>query len=248
MNKKISKELIKIARELTAKDLKSIYKKIRVTQDAEFVKDSHIGKDHQIWKEQGVLEGVPVNIYYDIPNEEIEDATDDGFDGSLIDWEEYIDTITIDDGEIDERDQAQFDAEEVKDKYDLEFDSQILRYAKDEKQVTDFTIEDYGIEWPDYFTGVSAMGWDDAVTGVGNDFSEALDDALDQLAQSDYEINDKDINKELKVSNWKNIKSDTVEEFIEDAAKEIGEDLEEYQETLDMYPQYYVAIKYNENK
>lgn len=131
---------------------------------------------------------------------------------------------------------------------------ELLKIAKEltakEKYLSpdEFTIDDYGIDFPDYFTGVSSMGWDGAVTGVGEDFSSSLDDALDQLAQEDLQIKDEDINKALHTSNWKNMKSDTVEEFIEDAAKEQGIDLEEYQETLDMYPQYYTSIKFKDKK
>ena len=51
-------------------------------------------------------------------------------------------------------------------------------------QVTDFEVIDHGIEHSQYFQGcgVAFSRYAHAVTGIGDDFREALDDCLNQIA------------------------------------------------------------------
>lgn len=52
------------------------------------------------------------------------------------------------------------------------------------QSVTDFSIVDHGLEHSQYFQGcgVAFTPYAHVVTGIGNDFSEALDDCLETIA------------------------------------------------------------------
>lgn len=52
--------------------------------------------------------------------------------------------------------------------------------------VASVSIVDHGIDNSQYFQGhgVSHTDWDDCATGCGNNFQEALDDALEMISQS----------------------------------------------------------------
>ena len=57
------------------------------------------------------------------------------------------------------------------------------------KTVVEFEMVDHGIENSQYFQGcgLSHTDYDDIATGIGNDPAEAIDDALESLAQNDWE-------------------------------------------------------------
>lgn len=59
-----------------------------------------------------------------------------------------------------------------------------MRYIKD------FEIVNLGVEWPDYFQGfgTSFTKFDCAVTGIGDNASEAYDDALEMIAQEGTDV------------------------------------------------------------
>lgn len=58
------------------------------------------------------------------------------------------------------------------------------------KIVGAFEILDHGIEHSQYFQGcgVSHTPYTDVATGIGDTPGEALDDALEQLAQNDWDV------------------------------------------------------------
>jgi hypothetical protein len=56
------------------------------------------------------------------------------------------------------------------------------------KQAKDFRITYHGIDRSDYFQGHGiAPNWTDCATGIGSSNREALDDAIDSLAQNDWD-------------------------------------------------------------
>lgn len=56
--------------------------------------------------------------------------------------------------------------------------------------ITEYDIITHGIYCPDYFPGCGTAftGWDDVATGIGNSERAAAADALDQLAQADWDV------------------------------------------------------------
>ena len=60
------------------------------------------------------------------------------------------------------------------------------------KIVRDFEIVDHGIEHEQYFQGcgVSHTPFEDIATGMGDNPAEAIDDALEQIAQNDVDVSD----------------------------------------------------------
>lgn len=57
------------------------------------------------------------------------------------------------------------------------------------KPVIDYELIDHGIEHSQYFQGCGTTftDFDECVTGIGSDPAEAIGDALEQLAQDDWE-------------------------------------------------------------
>ena len=56
-----------------------------------------------------------------------------------------------------------------------------------------YQIQTHGVMYPDYFQGAGVMPecyWETVATGVGETEREALDDALESLAQQDWLIGD----------------------------------------------------------
>lgn len=56
------------------------------------------------------------------------------------------------------------------------------------KTIEAYQIVDHGIDNPQYFQGcgVSCTEYTDCATGIGDTYQEALEDALDFLAQNDW--------------------------------------------------------------
>ena len=57
------------------------------------------------------------------------------------------------------------------------------------KAITAFEVLDHGVEHEQYFQGcgVGCTEYTDVATGIGDSFAEAVDDALEGLAQQEYE-------------------------------------------------------------
>lgn len=60
------------------------------------------------------------------------------------------------------------------------------------QQVTEYDVVDHGYDSPDHFQGcgVTFTRFDECVTGCGTTALEALDDALEQIAQEGYDISE----------------------------------------------------------
>ena len=58
------------------------------------------------------------------------------------------------------------------------------------KVIVDFEIVDHGIEGEQYFQGcgLSHSRFEDVATGCGDNPAEAIDDALESLAQNDWDV------------------------------------------------------------
>jgi hypothetical protein len=58
------------------------------------------------------------------------------------------------------------------------------------KTIVEFELVDHGIDNSQYFPGcgVSCTEFEECATGAGNNFAEAVDDALESLAQMGYDV------------------------------------------------------------
>lgn len=58
------------------------------------------------------------------------------------------------------------------------------------RPVTEYEIVDHGIKHEQYFAGcgVAFTPYDDVATGIGDDAQEALDDAIESLAMSGWDV------------------------------------------------------------
>lgn len=66
---------------------------------------------------------------------------------------------------------------------------------------TDYAITDYGIGHAEYFQGhgVAYTEYEHAALGIGDTYSEALNDALENAAQQGYDV---DLQAEDRPENW----------------------------------------------
>ncbi len=57
------------------------------------------------------------------------------------------------------------------------------------KRVVDFRVTCHGVEHEQYFQGhgTALTRWEECATGIGDSYGEALDDALDQIAQNGWD-------------------------------------------------------------
>lgn len=57
------------------------------------------------------------------------------------------------------------------------------------RPIKSYQIVDHGIEHEQYFQGcgISFISYQDIATGMGNNYSDALDDAADSLAQNNWD-------------------------------------------------------------
>ena len=78
------------------------------------------------------------------------------------------------------------------------------------KTITDYEVVSHGVEHEQYFQGCGTAftDFEDVATGIGWSESEALEDALDSLAQSDWDTEavkydaDEDIIDDLGEDCW----------------------------------------------
>lgn len=69
-----------------------------------------------------------------------------------------------------------------------------------ERKIESFEVEYIGIDSPSYFTGrgTACTEWDHVSIGIGDGAYDALQDALEQLAMSGWEVEDKAMASELE--------------------------------------------------
>jgi hypothetical protein len=129
--------------------------------------------------------------------------------------------------------------------------------------IKEFEVVSHGFEHSDYFQGYSAVGtnYRECVTGCGSNELEAFNDALDSIAQSDFNINvdqlEKDILKENEFSEEDSLLIDKENALGDEPAEEDFEDYADYEEALDEYNEkeeefeqeynkyYYVSVLFN---
>lgn len=92
-----------------------------------------------------------------------------------------------------------------------------------EKVVADYYITLHGLEYEQYFQGHGCTSrWTDCATGVGDSEIEALDDALDSLAQNGWEVSEIEKGEAGLIRDLKKMQKSQEEEIQE----EVGEDKE----------------------
>lgn len=75
-----------------------------------------------------------------------------------------------------------------------------MSYFK-KKTPTTWEIINHGVDNSTYLNGVCSLGYDDAVTGTGNSAKEAFNDALEELAEDGWavdEIKNEEMDNRLK--------------------------------------------------
>lgn len=125
-------------------------------------------------------------------------------------------------------------------------------------QITEFQVVDHGIDGAQYFPGcgVSYTNFAHVVTGCGDDFAEALDDALESVAQSEETdgVDFAAFEKAIASEGFGTVDGDTVTWQESDSASKVmriahadGETDDELSEldVSDMDTYYYVSIRYN---
>ena len=57
-------------------------------------------------------------------------------------------------------------------------------------KVSEYHVESHGLDSPQYFPGVGIVGtrWEDVAIGSGDTEAEAYEDALESLAQCDWDV------------------------------------------------------------
>ena len=112
------------------------------------------------------------------------------------------------------------------------------------KTLTQFEILDHGVDHAQYFQGcgVSYTKFDECVTGCGQDAKEAIEDALESMAQNDVNTDEIEKSDEYKAIDRADKKVPgyepllTVEKFVKNQGEEMADDCELY---------YYVSIRYS---
>ena len=91
------------------------------------------------------------------------------------------------------------------------------------KTIAAYEIIYHGVDWADYFPGcgLAHTEYADVATGIGNSDREALEDALDQLAQNGW---DTDSNAELSAELLTASDVDQVQEAIDEYREDDGDD------------------------
>ena len=84
------------------------------------------------------------------------------------------------------------------------------------KKIEEYEILNHGVENSQYFQGCGTAytEFTDKATGIGNTYSEALDDALESLAQNDWDVSTIDEQEE------KPAKEETCEDVLGEESAE----------------------------
>lgn len=112
------------------------------------------------------------------------------------------------------------------------------------KLISKFEIIDHGIDHAQYFQGcgVSYTEYDECITGCGQDAKEAIEDALESMAQNGVETDEIEKSDEYKAIERAANKMPgyeplvTVSAFVEKQGEEMTDDCELY---------YYLSIRYS---
>lgn len=112
-------------------------------------------------------------------------------------------------------------------------------------KVVDFQVEDHGFDNPQYFTGGGTSGtkWTYSAIGVGDNPAEALNDALEFLAQGTDDIDFNDLESRIKAEYGEFPETPSASDDLRETLKDEGhsdEDLEEVMAEADWY--YYVVV------
>jgi len=91
------------------------------------------------------------------------------------------------------------------------------------KRITEYEIINHGVQHSDYFQGCGTCHTEftDVATGIGVSEREALDDALEMLAQANW---DTESNADLQADFDKADDTDEVQAVIDEYADDIGVD------------------------
>ena len=86
------------------------------------------------------------------------------------------------------------------------------------KTIEGYEIIYHGIEYSDYFQGcgVAYTEFTDVATGIGNSEQEAIGDAMDQLAQKDWETSSSDLQNAYDEADPTDIISPIIDGFSDD--------------------------------
>ncbi len=115
-------------------------------------------------------------------------------------------------------------------------------------KITSFQVVDHGIEHEQYFQGcgVAFTEYDECVTGCGDNFAEALDDALESIAQDNIDVDALELEihrDEDWMGEWPTTPSAT-SVFQKHNPEAYDEDSDEWDmDGCELY--YYVSIRYS---
>jgi hypothetical protein len=112
------------------------------------------------------------------------------------------------------------------------------------RKVSSYELVDHGIENPQYFQGCGTefTDFDDVVTGIGDNPAEAINDALEAIAQGELNIDVEDLEARILADEGWSEFPDTpsVQDYI---AENCEPDDDDSDEPPDLY--YHVSIRYN---
>lgn len=105
-------------------------------------------------------------------------------------------------------------------------------------KITEYSLHDLGIENSQYFQGFGSGSFEHAFCGIGDNPREALDDCLEQIATSGFDVEDLE-NRICADEGWKTLDDCPNSPSVSD---EIEDEKDEYADH-DIY--YHVGIRFN---
>ena len=86
------------------------------------------------------------------------------------------------------------------------------------KAVTEYEVIEHGFDHEQYFQGcgVAFTSFEDVATGIGYTAQDAFEDALDSLAQNDWDVS--------RIKGKSKLSRKTVRGFLRDQRETLGED------------------------
>jgi hypothetical protein len=115
-----------------------------------------------------------------------------------------------------------------------------------QNRVNAFELLDHGVEHAQYFQGcgVAFTKFDNVATGCGDNFSEALNDALEQIAMSEDKINVEDLEAQINEEyGFKSSKDWPTLPSADEVFRKANDMTEDEENDSELY--YYVSIRYN---
>lgn len=115
-------------------------------------------------------------------------------------------------------------------------------------KIASFEIIDHGIEHSQYFQGcgVSYTNFNEVATGCGQNATEALEDALEQIAcgAQSVDLSAIEKSKDYKKAQTKKVQSFTVQKYLrKQGTLKRGQYLSDLRDPCELY--YYVSVRYN---